>query len=170
MHLEALEQLKVIDLERTTITDRTLESLHHWKNLEWLCLNGTHITDEGLQNLKFVSKLKGLTLGFNSSITDKGLENLKDLHELKILDLTRLKITDEGLKHLGGLTSLETLLLWDGPWPLGRSRPQRRRTETRWCVQFLSLAETKVTKAGVAELQKSLPRAAIFHSIENESP
>ena len=58
-------------------------------------------------------------------------------HNIYLLDGT--KVTDKGLSHLRELKQL----------------------------QFLSLFETRVTDAGVAALQKSLPRASIAHATKD---
>ena len=62
------------------------------------------------------------------------MQNLKGLTRLQLLNLHRTPaITDAGLQHLKGLTQL----------------------------QKLDLANTKVTDAGVKDLQKALPKLEI---------
>ena len=70
-----------------------------------------------------------------TKITDAGLVHLKGLTELQSLSMGGYgsKITDAGLVHLKGLTKL----------------------------QVLRLAGTKITDAGVAELQQALPNCEI---------
>ena len=67
-----------------------------------------------------------------SRITDVGLVHLKGLTSLKELRLPK-QITDAGLVHLKGLTKLESL----------------------------DLSRTKITDAGIAELQQALPNCKI---------
>ena len=70
-----------------------------------------------------------------TNITDAGLKELTKLKKLTELVLFGCKqITDTGLKELAKLTRLD--VLW--------------------------LSETKVTKAGVARLQKALPKCRIY--------
>jgi hypothetical protein len=92
-----------------------------------------HLRDGDLRIFASAEMTKGLTL-FRNEITDEGLVHLKDLHHLRFLDLRHNKeITDEGLKHLENLHEMELLVL------IG----------------------TKVTPAGVAELQQKMPKAKI---------
>ena len=65
-----------------------------------------------------------------------------DLEKVTRLSLTRTKITDAGLKEVAKLQQLTYLNLWSSP---------------------LGLLDTKITKAGVAELQRALPKCRISH-------
>jgi internalin A len=65
-----------------------------------------------------------------AKISDVGLKELAALPQLKILDLGNTKIGDASLKELAGLQQLQTL----------------------------DLTGTPVTKEGVAQLHKALPK------------
>jgi Leucine Rich repeat len=58
---------------------------------------------------------------------------------LEHLDLAVTSVTDVGLRHLSGLIGLKEL----------------------------NISNTKVTKAGVSQLQKALPNCTITHSLSN---
>jgi len=73
-------------------------------------------------------------------ITDAGLVHLKGMTKLESLDFRYTQITDAGLVHLKGLTSLVRLEL----------------------VVHAANLGTKVTDAGVADLQKALPNCLII--------
>ena len=74
-----------------------------------------------------------------SKITDAGLKHLAKLKQLTSLDLRSCwRITDGGLKELAKLEQLTKL----------------------------NLRDTKVTKAGVAQLQKALPKCIISHDFD----
>jgi hypothetical protein len=107
--------------------------LEHLKGLTGLrmLILGAQVTDAGLAHLKGMTGLQTLHLA-STQVTDAGLEHLKSLTGLRTLNLSNSKVTDAGLEHLKGLTGLQTLDL-----------------------------STKVTKAGVAELQKALPGTLI---------
>jgi hypothetical protein len=101
-------------------------------NLQALRLDATKVADARLVHLK---GLQLTSLGIpNDAKTDLGLKHyLAALETHTALNLSGWKITDAGLVHLKGLTKLETL----------------------------SLNFTKVTDAGVADLQKALPNCKI---------
>ena len=112
--------------------DGELGILKDMKNLVWLHLGGTDVTDNGLPHLAGLTSLTRLHLE-RTKVSDAGLVHLKDLQNLAYLNLYQTDITDAALVHLGGLNGLKNLYLW----------------------------KTKVTKAGVAKLQKVLPECKI---------
>ena len=86
------------------------------------------MTDAGLRSLAGLKKLQMLRLDW-LDISDKGLANLESLQELRFLTLQgAARVTDKGLVHLFGLGKLEALLL----------------------------ADTKVTRDGLRELERHL--------------
>jgi len=96
-------------------------------------LDNKHLRDDDLKIFASAEMTRGLYL-FHNEITDEGLVHLKNLRHLRLLDLRHNKeITDEGLKHLENLHEMEQLVLFG----------------------------TKVTPAGVKELQKKMPNAKI---------
>jgi len=93
----------------------------------------THITDAELENVKVLTSLERLDLGF-THVTDAGLGHLEGLSSLEVLYLTNTLVTDAGLKHLKGLMGLQ--VLW--------------------------LEGTQVTDEGVKKLQEALPNCKIY--------
>ena len=101
-----------------------------------LDLHDEYITDDELVILEGMNRLEELYLP--NTITDTGLVHLSGLTKLEYLHFSRYfnrdsGITDEGLVHFKGLINLKVL----------------------------DLPNTKVTPAGVAELQKVLPDCRI---------
>ncbi len=122
-------------LNNCPITDGGLASLEGKHNLRWLELRKTKITDEGIKHLRGTD-LEELDLS-TTNIGDAGLANLGDLDlpNLKTLALEQLgNVTDEGISHLARFKALE----------------------------FLSVAGTKVTPAGVRHLKGKLPDVSIL--------
>ena len=98
-------------------------------------LHDKHIQDDDLKIFATAEATKDLDLGYNE-ITDNGLVHLRNLRQLRFLDLKNNKrISDEGLKQLENLQDLEQL----------------------------NLIGTKVTAAGVKELQQKLPSTLIAY-------
>ena len=98
-------------------------------------LNGTRVSDAGLEHLKGLTRLQELCLG-GTKVSDAGLKHLKGLTQLKTLYLGQTAVGDTGLQYLKGLTQLKTLYL----------------------------DQTKVSDAGVIDLQKALPNTYIARS------
>src|SRR5262249_15460346 len=107
--------------------------------LRMLALDGSSVTDAGLEHLKGLTGLQYLSLT-NTGITDAGLEHLEGLTELQSLFLKNTSISDAGLEHLKGLTGLRQL----------------------WLVQ------TQVSEAAARKLKAALPECAISLAADND--
>ena len=93
------QQLAVLNLSRTSITDEGLKTLESLPNLRKLHLENTKITDGGLAHLKNLKSLEYLNL-YNTAITDAGLTDLQGLTNLKALYLWQTKVTPTGVEQL----------------------------------------------------------------------
>ena len=98
------------------------------KNLVWLRLGSTKITDKALVEVAKLPNLSRLNLE-HTAITDDGLAQLSGLKNLQYLNLFDTKVSDKGLMALAKCTNLRNLYLY----------------------------QTKATPAIVAALQKALP-------------
>jgi hypothetical protein len=110
-----LAQLGSIELEGltakgTTITDVGLRHLERVRGLKMVRLDGSHITDAGLESLR-VHDLKWLILENDSQVTDAGLAHLAEMTRLIWLELPGADLTGAGLAHLDQLDQLRTLVL-----------------------------------------------------------
>jgi hypothetical protein len=114
-------------------TDLDVQTVAEMTHLEFLRLDSTAVTDDGLIWIRPLKNLTTLVLASNS-ITDAGLQNLKGLGDLENLYLEFVPITDAGLESLHGLTRLRQL----------------------------SLEGTKVTPAGIGKLKAALPAVTVF--------
>jgi serine/threonine protein kinase/Leucine-rich repeat (LRR) protein len=141
-HLDALKRLPALadlSLARTQVGDDGLETLAGCKKLRRLVLDGCPVRGPGLAHLKDLPTLTELRLG-SPPLTDVFLPRLAPLKRLEKLSLAGSKVGDDGLKSLHGLKDL---------------------TE-------LDLGGTKVTAAGVAALQKALPKCHIFSGLKGK--
>ena len=98
-----------------------------------LDLYDTKITDAGLKEVAKLQKLTHLFL-YDTKITDAGLKDVAKLQNLTVLRLYKIQITDTGLKEVAKLQKLTGL----------------------------HLSRTQITDAGVAQLEKALPKCAIY--------
>jgi len=122
-------------LNNCPITDEGLALFEGKKNVRWLELRKTKITDEGLKHLRGTD-LESLDIS-TTRIDDAGLANLAELNfpNLKTVALEGLKnVTDDGIAHLERFKQLE----------------------------FLSVAGTKVTPKGIKHLRSKLPNLTIL--------
>jgi hypothetical protein len=93
-------------------TDETIQSLLPLKKqLVWLELNDTKITDTAITVIARCSNLTRLELS-NTGITDKGLSNLVALQQLQSLNLVGTKITTAGLMKLKDIKQLQSVYFY----------------------------------------------------------
>jgi uncharacterized membrane protein/mono/diheme cytochrome c family protein len=95
-----------------SVSDETIKLLLPIKKqLVWLKLRDTKITDKALQILTECTNLTILHLN-NTNITDNGLQSLKSLTNLQLLNLVDTKITASGVEQLANLKKLQSLYLY----------------------------------------------------------
>lgn len=93
------QQVAVLNLARTKVTDDGLKALENLPHLRKLHLENTKIGDAGLVHLKGLKSLEYLNL-YGTQITDAGLTDLESLTNLRNLYLWRTKVTPEGVAKL----------------------------------------------------------------------
>ncbi len=109
LHLDTLDDLRILHLSETQLTDAGLAQLKGLTHLQALHLSGTEVTDAGLAHIKEMSELRSLELP--QGVTDAGLARLQGLGGLQVLNLAGTQVSDAGLRGLKGLTNLKTLIL-----------------------------------------------------------
>lgn len=147
--LKQLHLLENVMFINTPITNNDLILMQPLTNVRDLWLDGTHITDAGLEHLKGFNRLKRLSLD-RTHISDSGLQKLSELHlsKLELLQLPRTEISDEGLQYLSGMTIRELNL---GATAIGDSG--LRHLKALPGIVSLNLAQTKVTDDGLEYLK-----------------
>ena len=98
-----------VTLRGTWVSDSDLRRLNQYPNLSLLDLSLTHITDEGMQEIKTLNGITELNLYFAQYVTDEGVAAIKDWKKLKRLNLQGTKAGDSALEHIAGITALESL-------------------------------------------------------------
>ena len=107
-----LPKLERVSLRLTRVTSDGLRELCRCKTLQSIGIEGTPVTDAGLEHLLALPQLTGLSLGVyedSAKVTDDGMKTIAKLTKLKRLSVSGIPITDEGLGHLAPLTKLEHL-------------------------------------------------------------
>src|ERR1700727_4071556 len=98
-----------VNLRGSWVTDTDLRRLAEYPELATLDLSLTHITDEGMAELKNLRNVTDLNLYYSEYVTDQGVAAIKDWKKLKRLNLHGTKSSDTALEHIAGITSLESL-------------------------------------------------------------
>lgn len=98
LHLRSLTRLRHCGLGFTSAADRHLTIVSSWPDLEYLEV-GQQVTDDGLDHLAGVTKLKGIIF-MKSDITDAGIVKLIDHPNLKSVHLSDCKLSDEMIRRL----------------------------------------------------------------------
>ena len=110
-----------VNLRGTWVEDADLRRLAELPDLSSLDLSLTHITDQGMQEIRTLPGIADLNLYFAEYVTDEGLAAIKDWKKLRRLNLHGTKAGDTALEHISGIASLESLnvgstLMTDVAW------------------------------------------------------
>jgi hypothetical protein len=97
--VNALGNVYGLDLGETAITDASAWHLGRLRNVTFLSLNGTAVTNQTLPFLKSVGGLQELVLS-GTHITDSAVETLLELKALTFLQLYGTRITSKGIAIL----------------------------------------------------------------------
>ncbi|MDP9171872.1 MAG: hypothetical protein M3N54_14745 [Acidobacteriota bacterium] len=98
-----------VNLRGTWVGDADLRRLNELPDLSSLDLSLTHITDQGMQEIKGLRGITELNLYFAEYVTDEGLAAIKDWKKLRRLNLHGTKAGDTALEHISGIAALEAL-------------------------------------------------------------
>jgi internalin A len=98
-----------VNLRGTWVADADLRNLNELPDLTTLDLSLTHITDQGMQEIKDLKGITDLNLYFTEYVTDEGIAAIKSWKNLKALNLHGTKVGDVGLEHIAGIVTLESL-------------------------------------------------------------
>ncbi|MGH7138510.1 MAG: hypothetical protein ACREHD_22395, partial [Pirellulales bacterium] len=107
--LEAFPELDRLELGTSAITDDQLAKLP-LRNLKYLDLHGTAVTDQGIEHLWPLKKLRYLDLS-RTRVTSKGLATLATLRDLQAVGLDETRVDDTGVAFLAKLPKLDALSL-----------------------------------------------------------
>lgn len=115
LRFAGVDNIRVV---RLPFSDSGTLQFDSFRCLRELWVQGTDVTDAGLQGLKKVEALRSVAFpgemeGKRSKITGEGFNALQNLPALDKVDLPRASITDAGLRALGAVSSIESLSLKD---------------------------------------------------------
>jgi internalin A len=98
-----------VNLRGSWVADTDLRKLAEYPTITTLDLSLTHVSDEGLAELKSLRNVTDLNLYYAEYVTDQGVAAIKDWKKLKRLNLHGTKCSDTALEHVAEITSLESL-------------------------------------------------------------
>ncbi len=173
--LSRLKHLRINSSSSAVLTDRSLDAVAKFRQLEYLGIGGTEFSDKGLEPITTLTKLKSLHLFFAPKVTNAGVARLASLKELQRIflpvhgpvtvsglnvlnKLPNLRFVqagfissrDEGQLNLSGLRHLEDVMLGgnlrDKEIATLRDVPRLKRLQLGRCPEF-----TDASLAHIAE-------------------
>ncbi len=146
----------VVDVSLKDGDDAAIAKLRIWKNLKGLNINRCTITDRGMEYVGEFSNLEVLWLGGSPEITSAGFCHLKRLSRLRELNIDQCPISDSDLVNLSVATELRNLTLMHthvNGSGLAYLKPRN--------LTDLTLDSSPVTDDGLSGI-KSLPNITCF--------
>lgn len=110
--LNAIEDLQSLSLGNCDVDDRQWAAFDNYKNLKWLALHGTQVSNSFIPKLKQCEKLHELELNEQQILHPQGLQFLKSVRSLKVLGLH--DFTDATATAIAELPQLTSIRLHDG--------------------------------------------------------
>ncbi len=155
--LQTLSHLQTLKLDATAAGDGAVHAVSSLP-LETLSLQGTPLTDAGLEEIGRIQTLKSLDVG-RTQVTGVGFRALKKLDLVKLnASVTRFGV--EGLINLRGMKSLEELHLFSAGIV---EQPKAKVFGTMPNLRILILGGNQITGPGMHELFKGLKSLEELH-------
>ncbi|MBA3993598.1 MAG: hypothetical protein C0469_08730 [Cyanobacteria bacterium DS2.3.42] len=159
------------------LTDKSMQSIDHLKNLTYLNIADNEITDESIKYLNNLPELRNLYVGFTQMTEDgilrlkrlkeftnfgtgripsvsRVLSKLKNSNKLILLSLTRSGLTNDDLKIIATMKLLEELSLDEN---LKLDDDSLKLLTPLTNLQRLDVSETKITGSSIPTF-KNFPR------------
>jgi hypothetical protein len=146
-----------VHLNAVSVTPAGLAHLKGLRKLDFVLIQNSKVTAEGVMRLGECEKVTSLTLCGND-IGAKGFAHLGTLTRLKYLNLESTRCTDD---DVASLTPLANLIDLDLGYNAGVTDAGLRHLAGLKRLAGVRLYGTKVTDDGVAALKKALPRLAV---------
>ncbi len=144
--------LESLDLNNSTATDETLQSLGAMKKLRRLSLHDTLVSDDGMAALSGLTGLEELDL-YGVKLTDRGVASLAPLVNLRKLNLLGSRLTDASAEVFAGMPKLLELNVYRSTI----SNAGLSRLESLKGLRVLDVRYSRVTSSGVEAFKKAVP-------------
>jgi Ran GTPase-activating protein (RanGAP) involved in mRNA processing and transport len=149
--LKGLTSLKIVDIENSSITDKSLEILKELPLIETLNLRrNLQFTDQAIKLFAEFPNLKTLQILYNG-FSDMSLYDLDKVKSVRVLDIRALPVGDDTLMCIADLENLEEIRIRSG------SVTNEGIAELKKCkkLKVIELQDAGVT-AGLAEVLKDM--------------
>jgi hypothetical protein len=183
-HLGNAKRLEALDLFNTNVPDEEMKELVNLKRLWFLNLSCTHVDVAGLKELAKVESLQELHLTSCKNVTQAGIRGLATLKGLRVLNLSccqklgsvnflelsgfeqlqvlrlglsLVELDDGQLKRLSELKQLRELDIDLGPNVTDQGLNELGKLTRLRKLQLNGRSNTKVSTAGIRQLQLALP-------------
>ncbi|TAH24421.1 MAG: hypothetical protein EAZ07_09685 [Cytophagales bacterium] len=97
--LKIKNQLYILDLSGTVISNQSLVSISQLKSLNTLFIQNTSLNDDNIDKIKELQNLEYLNI-YNTNISDKAITSLAQLKKLKKIYVWQSKISNKGIEQL----------------------------------------------------------------------
>ncbi len=165
-YLARLTDIKVLDLEKSEMTDSGLSSLKPLKNLQALLLFANEFDGSFLKELSGLNKLKVLILN-NNDVKAENLRYLSQYKSVKVLGLSYTRLTTASTGFLADMPQLEILLLAGNHKLDDSAIPVLAKLKN---LHFLDIRKTGISMSGIKRLKALLPRTEVHCYLNNSSP
>lgn len=150
-----LYRVLTVNLSDSKMSDDQIHYIAHLPQVATLLLTNTPVTDAGVKQLG-TSNVKNLYLN-GTNVTDQGLEDVAKMSSIQVLNLSKTKVTDKGLKPLLSLNNLVWLLLSDTDiTDSGLDALAGMKS-----LHHLTVGNTKVTPEGIKRMKDANPKLTI---------
>ena len=156
-HIAKLTNLKELALSDRLVSDAAIAGLTAFPGLKILSLRSVFITDAGLASLKRLQNLKTLRIFIGPQISEAGIRELMEL-QLTELEITYADITNDKLKSLRKFSGLKSMRFVNASGVTDDGIPSLSELTE---LNELDLSDAKLTKAGIAELKRALPKCNV---------
>ena len=155
----SLTNLKELTLSDRLADDLALEDLAKMPSLKSLTIRSVFVSDTGLGSLRRIKSLRSLRILLGPKVTAEGVRKLSEL-ELADLEITYLNVTDKDLKALRKFSGLRGLRLVSAVNVTDEAVPYLSEMSE---LKSLDISNAKLSKAGIAALERALPNCKIAY-------
>ena len=157
LQLPPLSCLQSLYLDYCPITDKSLQHIGKFANLEIVSVRGTRVEGQKLAPLQSLKSLQTLNAS-NCQLGDAALAHVEKMPSLEVLALAGTEVTGSGLIHLKPLLRLRVLNL-NGCRVNDDALPALYGLHE---LRMLYVEQTDVTEDGIEQFNNQTPELAIF--------